>query len=1079
MRILLIFVFSLYFLALASAQTPVSKGGKPLVRESQTLVLKLKENTSLKQLKEQFNSLSQADRYIIKQAHPHNQLKSKRKDLKLNFGLDRIYKITIPDDKDISVVKNRLEKLDIVEYAEPYRQMELLYIPNDTEASPLTGRQNHLDLIKAYDAWEIEKGDSTILIGILDTGVKLNHEDLKPNVFLNAADPINGIDDDNDGFTDNYYGWDFADEDNDPSDVHNHGTQVTGIASARTSNAIGIAATGFNSKFMPIKVYSNVGTAFYNGYEAILYAALKGCKVINLSWGSPESYNRYEEDIINTVVLDMDVVIVAAAGNSNINQEFYPASYENVLSVGNTLKDGSPDEKSPGSTFSPFIDISAPGTNVYTTSGSGYGGSTGTSLSSPAVAGAAALVRARFPELNALQVMERLRVTADDIYHLSANYQYKELLGKGRLNMYRALVDSTSSAVRFRDISYDNGIGKIASYEDTVSITGNFVNYLKEVNNLKVTLSIESDHIELIDSVVTFSKLHTLIPSTANFKFYIKPTLPPGERLRFRLGFEGDNYSDYQYFDINTLPDYYTVTNGNLAMTIGSNGNLGYNSDNFNDGIGIIYKDDFILDFASLLIAKNQETISDNMFNSYYTLKREKDFRIEKSIKIEQDNDHYVKASSSFSDLGIPTSLGLHINQSLSAHKQNTSGDFLLLDYRIKNTSGSRHDSLKVGLYFDWDIVDSMNNYSGFDPEYNLGYVYYPENKVYAGVALLSDQPLDFTPISLYNDNWDFVFGSAVSEAEKHSLLQHKPPYALGPVNIAATVSATLYGIENEAETDLHFVITAGESVAALKNNIREAQLLKPFVELPLHEICEGENITIDPGLDEEVFYYSDSLFINLIGQGDLLSVPAPITLDNVYIKTADPVFYKKFKAKILVHSEMKADFTLPSDSIYFNEVFHESKIQLFEESNCVVRREWSINGVVVSDQPDPVLSFHEGGDYEIKLKVWNKTNRTDSVSHTLVVDYLTGIQDVEEAKFKFYPNPVSSILKIEIPSEARGKENVVLSVYDQPGRLVLQKTLQTTTDPAELDVSGLPAGLYIIKAATRTENTMQKILIQ
>src|SRR5690606_31262912 len=242
------------------------------------------------------------------------------------------------------------------------------------------------------------------------------------------------------------------DEDNDPTDVHNHGTQVTGIAAARTDNKKGVAATGFNSKFMPIKVYTNVGTSFYDGYAAILYAAQKGCKVINLSWGSPGSHSRYSQDIINTVVLDMDVVIVAAAGNSNLNEEFFPASYENVLSVGNTLKDGSPDEKSPGSTFSPYIDISAPGTNVYTTSGSGYGASSATSLASPGVARAAALVRARFPQLNALQVIERLRVTADDIYQIPNNKQYKELLGKGRLNMYQALVDSTSPSVRFRDM---------------------------------------------------------------------------------------------------------------------------------------------------------------------------------------------------------------------------------------------------------------------------------------------------------------------------------------------------------------------------------------------------------------------------------------------------------------------------------------------------------------------------------------------------------------------------------------------------------------------------------------------------
>lgn len=1079
MKILIIICFSLYFFSHSSAQNIEEKGAKIPVSGRQTIVVKLKENTSSHQLQARFKKFAQTGKYNITQAHPSAQLKGRKHNLKLNFGLDRVYKIAIPADKDVSAIINRLKKLDIVEYAEVQRQQELLYIPDDIEANPGTGRQDHLELVKAYDAWEVEKGDSTVLIGILDTGVKLNHEDLIKNVFLNEADPINGIDDDNDGYIDNYYGWDFADNDNDPSDVHNHGTQVTGIAAARTNNGKGIAATGFNSKFMPIKVYSNVGTSFYDGYKAILYAAQKGCKVINLSWGSPGDYSRYEEDIINTVVLDMDVVIVAAAGNSNLNEEYYPASYENVLSVGNTLKNGVPDEKSPGSTFSPYIDISAPGNGVYTTSGLGYGGSSGTSLSSPAVAGAAALVRAKYPGLNALQVMEKLRVTADDIYHIAGNAPYKELLGKGRLNMYKALVDSTSPAVRFRNLNYHNGIAKIASYGDTVSISGNFVNYLAAVQNLKVTLSIESPYVELIDSVNSFSKLHTLTPVNAGFKIYIKPTLPPGERLRFRLGFEGDNYSDYQYFDINTLPDYYTVNNGNLAMTIGSNGNLGYNSDQFNDGIGVIYKDDFILDFASLMIAQNDETISDNMFNSYYTLKREKDFRIEKSIKIIQDDEHFVSATSSFSDIGIPKSLGLYINQSLSAYKTNTSGDFLLLDYHIKNTSGSRHDSLKLGLYLDWDIVDSMNNHSGFDPTYNLGYAYYPEQNIYAGIALLSDQPLDFNPISLYNDNWDFIFGSGISEAEKYSLLQNNPTHSLGSVNIAATVSTRLYGFENNEEVNLHFVLTAGENLEVLKQNIREAQLRKPFVRLARYEICEGESITIDPGLDEKVSYYSDSLFVNLIGEGNLLSIPSPVTLDQVYMKTDDPLFYKKIKAEILVHQEMNAEFTLPSDSIYFNELIPLSEVQLFEESVCVERREWSVNDVVVSDEPNPIVAFSEGGEYEIKLKVWNKANKSDSISHTLVVEYLTGIQEQEDRQLKIYPNPVSNILKVEFAAKTHGVEDIMVSIYDQPGKLVLQKTLPIGAKPAELDVSALPTGLYIIKIETKAESVAQKILIQ
>src|SRR5690606_39914996 len=91
-------------------------------------------------------------------------------------------------------------------------------------------------------------------------------------------------------------------------------------------------------------------------------------------------------------------------------------------------------------------------------SGSAYGPSFGTSMASPTVAGAAALVRARYPELNALQVMERLRATADDIYHIGNNHLYKEHLGKGRLNILKALIDPSATSVRVREIQYFNAL---------------------------------------------------------------------------------------------------------------------------------------------------------------------------------------------------------------------------------------------------------------------------------------------------------------------------------------------------------------------------------------------------------------------------------------------------------------------------------------------------------------------------------------------------------------------------------------------------------------------------------------------
>ncbi len=305
---------------------------------------------------------------------------------------------------------------------------------------------NGMEVISAYEAFG-RKGDSEVIVAVVDTGVDYNHEDLKDIMWVNKDEiPGNGIDDDNNGYVDDIYGINTLVRDadgnatSDMMDKHSHGTHVSGTIGATQNNGIGIAGVASNVKIMGIRTVPNSGDETdVDVAEAFLYAAKMGAKVINCSFGKKHNEGGLlVQETIEYIGNEYGVLVVAAAGNDSSNNDRspkYPASFnnDNLLVVASSTKYGSL------SYFSNYgiktVDIAAPGSGVYsTTPGNRYSNMSGTSMASPNTAGVAAEVLSRNPELSPVELKQKLIDTVTK----KSRYQSRVVSG-GLVNLKAAL----------------------------------------------------------------------------------------------------------------------------------------------------------------------------------------------------------------------------------------------------------------------------------------------------------------------------------------------------------------------------------------------------------------------------------------------------------------------------------------------------------------------------------------------------------------------------------------------------------------------------------------------------------------
>ncbi|RZL07891.1 MAG: serine protease, partial [Hymenobacter sp.] len=597
------------------------------------LVLKLRPSTNLlaADLGALLPTLAALQATDLTQKFPHSALPSPERPGSVD--LRRVYELTVPSNLALAKARTMLLATGVVEYVEPLYIRLPQYQPNDPRADSTAGNNEyHLRLTRAYRAWDFTKGDTSVVIGVTDTGIRYSHEDLVRQVKYNYADPINGLDDDGDGYVDNFRGWDFSNNNNDPfyNEPVSHGSQVSGIAAGATDNGKGIAGVGFKCKFLPLQIFPGTTTGSFAGYEAIVYAADHGCRVINMSWGGAGGYSRFEQDVCTYAAVNHDVVLVAAAGNTPADLLFYPASYDHVLAVAATNE---ADEKADFSTYSRRVDLSAPGANIIIVNGrttgsiagppdADYWVGSGTSFASPQVAGAAALVRSRFPQLTAEQVLAQLRQSADtSLYAVPANQNYLGYLGTGRLNIARAVAALNQREARVITSTFapDKPFGYAPG--DTIRLAATVRNLLLPVAGLTVTLTSLSPYLTVRQGSFVVGSLATLAEAdngAAPFRLAVAANVPPSTRATLHYHFVGaNNYKSDQYVEVLLNPDFVQLDAGNISVSVSTRGNLAYNDVTAAVGRGFSYRGSTpLLSEGGLLLATSPTRVADHLRSS-------------------------------------------------------------------------------------------------------------------------------------------------------------------------------------------------------------------------------------------------------------------------------------------------------------------------------------------------------------------------------------------------------------------------------------------------------------------------------
>ncbi|HEY3294717.1 MAG TPA: S8 family peptidase [bacterium] len=797
-------------------------------------------------------------------------------------------------------------------------------VPND----PFYTQQWALPAVDAEAAWNITRGDTNVVIAVVDVGVDFTHPDLAAQRWVNWAEVHGqpGVDDDGNGYIDDLYGYDFVDGDGDPTPnprlgPETHGTHVAGIAAATRNNGIGISGLAPGCKVMGVRAGAGGGINF--GYDGIYYACRSGAKIINCSWGGSDA-SGFEQDVL-AYVMSHGCVVVAAAGNDPALSREFPAGTEGVLA---TAASQIGDIAADFTTHGDWVKVTAPGVMILSTvigpnGEAAYDYFQGTSMATPMAAATCALVASRFRNLDGRQIMERVILSSDPIDAMNPTLAGK--LGLGRINAWRALSDSVAG-VRLVNVTYTPNDGNNDTHiqgGETANLQISIFNDLGSAGNVIGRVSTTSDSVSLTGTIVDFGNVPHGGPfvNTTPLRIQVIGTARRGPIIPITVDFEsGQRLIGRGTATVILDSTFVVADNGRLKLGFAENGSLGYFDYVRNQYLGPGWQ---ISDHTNALyhgsfVMAADGAASDNFYNNHAvdSLPDYFDWAVlpdSVAHAVSSTRADY-EARTTFDDRAAAEPLFAQVGASVLGWNSPGANGSLVLEYTVTNRSVNTWNQAYASLFLDIDLASAITNVAHYDTASGITYV----EQIRPSHPLAGIVPLTDTLGTLYViDNRAQIDPPTWGDSAKwHILTQGVQPTPTQPMDLSLALAIGPLTMTSHETRTFAYAMLTGQTIEDLRLQADSARarygqhVLPPVPPTAPQMVAEKPRLFPNPLPQGEPLHLlvPDAQPVNLrlynvLGQvvADLHGLrggPNPIALDRGMLDNASGVLFYRIESQ-------------------------------------------------------------------------------------------------------------------------------------------------------------------------------------